>query len=234
MWPDRQMPWLCSACFLISCLVSHGPGVAAAEPANPTGAPAKHDARAAYSRDWTALFDGKTLGRWAVSDFGGEPEEVRVEQGMIRLDFGAAMLSGVTWTGALPLLDYELALEAQRVAGSDFFCGLTFPVGNTCCSLIVGGWGGSLVGLSSLDGLDASQNETQTMRTFENGRWYRIRVRIEKARIQAWIDDKRVVDADTTGRRIGIRMEVEPSQPLGIAAWQTQAAVRNIRLRLLD
>ncbi|MEZ5299675.1 MAG: hypothetical protein R3F11_03245 [Verrucomicrobiales bacterium] len=30
---------------------------------------------------------------------------------------------------ALPADGYEIELEARRVSGSDFFCGLTFPVG---------------------------------------------------------------------------------------------------------
>ena len=38
-------------------------------------------------------------------------------------------------------MDYELRLEAKRVEGGDFFCGLTFPVGKEYCTLILGGWG---------------------------------------------------------------------------------------------
>lgn len=60
----------------------------------------------------------------------------------------------------MPVMNYELSLEAMRVDGSDFFCGLTFPVGSNFCSFIVGGWGGGVVGLSSLNSEDASQNET--------------------------------------------------------------------------
>lgn len=48
------------------------------------------------------------------------------------------------------------------MSSSEFFCGLTVPVrtGTECVSLIVGGWGGSLVGISSIDGLDASETST--------------------------------------------------------------------------
>jgi hypothetical protein len=42
------------------------------------------------------------------------------------------------------------------------------------------------------------------------------------------------VDVDTTGHRIGIRFEVDPCVPLGIATYATTGAVRNIRLRSLD
>ncbi|OPZ08822.1 MAG: hypothetical protein BWZ10_02623 [candidate division BRC1 bacterium ADurb.BinA364] len=41
------------------------------------------------------------------------------------------------------------------------------------------------------------------------------------------------MDVCTKGRKIAVRAEVAPSQPFGVAAWNTKAALRNIRLRLL-
>lgn len=178
-----------------------------------------------------SLFDGKSLGKWKPTSFGGEGE-VRVDEGRILLEVGND-LTGVTWTGKYPKWNYEIALEAMRVDGRDFFCGLTFPVGESFCSLIVGGWGGGVVGLSSLDGHDASENETTSYHEFKTNQWYRVRIRVEKGRIQAWIDDERVVDVDTTGKRISTRVEVEPSEPLGVASWRTSAALRKITLRSL-
>src|SRR5882672_5111972 len=120
----------------------------------------------------------------------------------------------------------------MRVSGSDFFCGLTVPVKDSCCSLIVGGWGGSLLGISSLDGSDASENETTNFINFEQGRWYRIRLRVTDARIEVWVDEKRYINVITTDRRITVRPgEIEMSQPFGIASWQTTAALREIKLR---
>ena len=72
----------------------------------------------------------------------------------------------------MPGLNYELNVVARRVEGSDFFCGLTFPYQDSHCTLILGGWGGALVGLSCLDGRDASENETTRLMPFEKGRWY--------------------------------------------------------------
>lgn len=182
--------------------------------------------------DWKPLFDGKTLANWKSTDFGGEGS-VTVKNGTIVLEMGSYM-TGITWTGGeLPLTNYEVELEAMRLSGSDFFCGLTFPVRDNSCSFIVGGWGGTMVGLSSLDGADASENETSTLMNFESNRWYRIRVRVEPERIRTWIDDKPVVDVDIRGRRVSIRLEMEESRPLGIATWLTGAALRNIRLRTL-
>lgn len=180
--------------------------------------------------DWEPLFDGKSLTGWKVTDFAGKGE-VQVKDGTIFLGMG--YMTGITRTSPVPRMNYELSLEAMRVEGSDFFCGLTFPVGESVCSLIVGGWGGSLVGLSSLDDLDASSNETTRFINFENRRWYRIRLRVQPGRIQAWIDEDKVVDVDTTGRKISIRWEMEESKPLGIATWSTAAALRNLRIRKL-
>ena len=93
--------------------------------------------------EWKTLFDGNTLMGWKVTDFAGHGD-VRVENGKLILAMGAA-LTGINWTNPLPRMNYEIALEAMKVDGSDFFCGLTFPVGETYCSFIVGGWGGGVV-----------------------------------------------------------------------------------------
>jgi hypothetical protein len=179
-----------------------------------------------------ALFDGKTLKGWAITDFGGHGE-VRVESGQIIIGMGAA-LSGVHWTNPLPKMDYEVTLEAMKVEGSDFFCGLTFPVRDAFCSLICGGWGGGVVGLSSIDGNDASENETTRVMNFDQKRWYRIRLRVSQKKIEAWIDTEKVVDIETTDRQISLRAgEIELSAPFGIATWQTTAALRGIKLRRL-
>jgi hypothetical protein len=176
------------------------------------------------------LFDGKTLTGWAITDFAGHGE-VRVEDG--KLILGSGIMTGITWTNDLPRMNYEISLEAMRVEGNDFFCGLTFPVGEDPCSLIVGGWGGGVVGLSSLDGEDAAHNDTTQYMNFDNGRWFKIRLRVTSSKIEAWIDNDKVVNADTTGRKISIRVEVEPSKPLGFATWSTTGALRNIKLRRL-
>jgi len=180
---------------------------------------------------WTSLFDGRTLGGWKSANFGGEGD-VSVADKRILLDFGDS-LTGIVYTRPFPKQDYEIRLEAMRVDGIDFFCGLTFPVAESHCSLIVGGWAGAVVGLSSIDGRDASENETTQYRKFDEGKWYRLRVRVTAERIQCWIDDQQVIDQDIRGRRISTRAEVEPSRPLGIAAWQTKAALRGIEFRRL-
>ena len=89
----------------------------------------------------------------------------------------------------------------------------------------MGGWGGSLVGISSLDGMDASENETTKFVSFETGRWYRIRLRVTEKRIQAWIDKEKLVDVDIAEQKISLRPgDIEMSKPFGVAAWQTTSA----------
>ena len=180
---------------------------------------------------WTPLFDGKKLGKWVVPNFGGEGE-VTIKKGTIHLDFGTS-LSGITYQGKFPKTNYEVRLEAMRVDGIDFFCGLTFPVADSHASFIVGGWGGTVVGISSIDGMDASENATTKYVKFQLKRWYKIRIRVTPTSIQAWIDDKQVVKQDIRGKKISIRDEVDLSKPLGISAWQTKAAVRKIEMRPL-
>lgn len=90
--------------------------------------------------DWKSLFDGKTLKNWKSAEFGGEGD-VAVKNGMIEMQQGSE-ITGVTWTGGdLPKMNYEISLMAQRIDGSDFFCGLTFQINEAPCSFIVGGWG---------------------------------------------------------------------------------------------
>ncbi len=202
---------------------------AASDKAPVTKSPPK-SASSESNEAWKSYFDGKTLKGWKVTDFAGHGE-VSVKDGTIVLEMG--QMTGITWTNDLPTMNYEISLEAMRVDGGDFFCGLTFPVGKDPCSLIVGGWGGGVVGLSSLDSQDAANNETTTYMNFKSGQWYLIRLRVTEGKIQAWIDSDIMVDADTKARAISIRMEVEESKPLGIASYSTKAALKNIKIRQL-
>ena len=184
------------------------------------------------SDGWKKLFDGKSLDGWKASDF-FKPGKTEVKDGSVTIETGKPM-TGITYTrGDFPKLNYEVTLEAKKVAGDDFFCTTTFPVADSFCSLVVGGWGGQLVGLSSLDGADASENDTPKTKEFKHNQWYKVRVRVTKQRIQAWIDDEQLVDVDTTGRKISTRAECRVCQPFGIATYYTTSAVREIRVRNL-
>lgn len=215
-------PLLALAALLLTAGVSGGqapaPGGKKAVPADKQG--------------WKKLFDGKSLTGWKATPFGGEGE-VHVEGGALVLEQGNDM-TGVTYAKKdFPKTDYEVVVEAKKIKGNDFFCTTTFPVGEDFCSLVVGGWGGGVVGLSSLDTRDASENETSSFREFKPDQWYRVRIRVAGDRIRAWIDDKEVVDVSTRGRKVSVRAECEPCKPFGIATWRTVGAVRDVRVRPL-
>ncbi len=194
-----------------------------ADGAEPKAAPA------ADPYAWQSLFDGRTLAGWRVPNFGGEGE-VKIQGGEIRVAMGNSM-SGITYTGKPPRTNFEFEVEAKRTDGNDFFSTVTFPVGKDPCSLVVGGWGGTVVGLSCVDFYDASDNMTTKFMDFKNNQWYKIRVRVTSAKIEAWVDDEKVVDLATAGHRISIRDECDLCQPLGICTWCSGAALRNLRLR---
>jgi len=176
------------------------------------------------------MFDGSSLNGWGVTHFGGDG---RVEIRDHVLVFGVgAPFTGVNYTNPVPKLNYEVTFEAMRVSGDDFFCGLTFPVGDSFASLIVGGWGGTVVGISSIDELDASENEASQNLSFETGRWYRLRLRVSEPKIEVWINEKQIMDVVTKGRKLSLRPgDIELSKPFGLASWVTGAAYRDIKIR---
>ena len=181
---------------------------------------------------WKPMFDGSSLKGWRETNFSGHGT-VQVQDGAIVL--GKGILTGITWTGDFPKFNYEVRMEAMRVDGHDFFAGITFPVQDSFCSWINGGWGGMVVGLSSLDDMDASENQTSIRRIFESARWYAFRLRMTEDRIQAWIDDKPVIDEYISDRMVGLRPgEIERSTPFGIASYSTVARLRKIEYRQLS
>lgn len=182
---------------------------------------------------WTPLFDGKSLAGWKEAPFPGRGS-VQVLDGSIRL--GKGRMTGIAWTGApLPRVDYEVRFEAARLEGKDFFASLAFPVGDSYCFWVNGGWDGSVVGLSNLDGDDASENDTSTVRDFVQGRWYAFRLAVTAQRIRAWIDEAAVIDVDITGRRVALRLDdTDLCTPLGFASYATVGGVRKIEYRGLS
>jgi hypothetical protein len=184
------------------------------------------------SGEWQSLFDGKSLQGWRETPYTGRGQ-VRVEKGTIVLEAGKPM-TGVTWSGSFPRSNYEVRFEGARLEGSDFFAALTFPVEDSYCTWVTGGWGGDIVGLSNLDGWDASENDTRSYFNLENGRWYKLRLQVTEDRIMAWIDEKPIVDVVITGRSISLYYgETKLSAPLGFASYVTAGGVRKIEYRLL-
>ncbi|WP_153559038.1 3-keto-disaccharide hydrolase [Roseimaritima sediminicola] len=207
----------------------------AAETESSDESPAKASQPAGKADDktkWIAL-PTTAEGPWENCNFGGDGE-ITFEDGVAKLGFGDP-LTGIRLTKeGFPRENFEIQLQARRTSGFDFFCGLTFPVGKGHVSFILGGWSGGVVGISSIDGRDASENETTDFRTFENEQWYTVRARVDEKTIQCWIDDKQHVDVERGDHEFTIRNEMDPSLPVGIAAFQVTSEIRNVRYRKLD
>lgn len=171
-------------------------------------------------------------GSWEVSQFGGDGP-VEISESLITFGFGDPM-TGIRWEGDLVKDNYEIELEARRTDGFDFFCGVTFPIAESHASFILGGWGGGIVGISSIDGRDASENETTDFRNFDNERWYKVRVRVDSYQIQCWIDDKLACDVPREEKEFDIRYEMDQCVPLGVANFQCKSELRNLRYRTLN
>ena len=184
--------------------------------------------------EWVSLFDGRTLAGWKVLDevFFEDHGPVSVKDGMLVLGTGQ-LLTGIAWKGGFPKSNYEVVLDGMRMEGGDFFCGMTFPVGDARCTWINGGWGGTAVGLSNVNGYHAAENETTTGKDFQNGRWYRLRLRVSEPKIEAWIDDEQAIDLERADRTFSVWPEQEAVDPFGVATYATTGALRNIRARRL-
>lgn len=179
------------------------------------------------------LFNGKSLDDWETVDIGGSGV-VDLEGGVMIINQGES-ISGVVYKKAdtLPLTNYEITLEAKRLQGVDFFVGLTFPVGDVkhCATLICGGWGGSVTGISSIDGFDASDNNTSSYQRYEDDKWYAIKLRVTPENLSAWIGEKQVIDEDIKDKKIAVRPgPIESYLPLSLTTFNTTSAIRNIKL----
>lgn len=183
------------------------------------------------------LFEGEWANKWDSADFvdGGKAE---VSDGGMWLGEGAPMTGMVlkSWNAdGMPMVDYSVEYEALRVKGSDFFGTITFPIEEEehCVSFVLGGWGGKQIGISSIDGLDASMNETSGVMDFEDGKWYAIRVEVRKGLLQVWVNGVPVVHVLTKGRMLGLRTGIEPCAPFGLASYATEGRIRNLVVKRL-
>ena len=206
-------------------------------------------------QQWTPLFDGKTLNGWSVPGFEADRKvEIRDSCIIIGRD---DLASGIKYDKPFPLSNYEIMYQAKRVGGRNFFAALTFPVKESYCSFINGGWNGSVFGLSSINDNDASENETTAFYEFKDSQWYQFRVCVSDDRIIIWFyavdEERKIIEADDPrtvsamqkeitnpkidlvleGKTISNRSEVLFFQPLGISSWYSEGHLRHIKYREL-
>ena len=206
---------------------------------------------------WTPLFDGETLDGWSVSRIEAD-KKAEVRDGCIIIGRND-LASGIKYDRPFPKSNYEIMYQAIRAKGYDFFGTITFPVKESHCSFVTGGWSGSVIGLSSIHGYDASENETTGFYSFKDNQWYQFRVRVSDDRITVWLypvdkdgkstvpdkDDSRAVavareeiekpkvDLVLEDKQLSTRLEVTFFKPLGISTWNTEGHLRDIKYREL-
>ena len=108
--------------------------------------------------------------------------ELHIENGLV--------ITGVNFTNKtiLPKTNYEITYQAKKVNGSDFFALLTFPVGEKHASFVTGGWGGAVTGVSSINSMDASENNTTIYLKYNKDQWYTFRLRVTPENLSVWMN----------------------------------------------
>jgi hypothetical protein len=183
--------------------------------------------------EWIDLIGGGQFEKlWKSTEFGGEGK-VDCTNDVLTLKTGVPLTGVNLREQVLPNENYAVRWKAQRTQGSDFFSCLTFPVGDAFCSVVVGGWGGGVVGISSINGNDASENQTTQYLSFDNNRWYAFELTVTSSNITFNVDGKSLIDVEREGNRFDTRIEVHRSRPLGICAYQCVAQVMDFEYRVI-
>lgn len=185
-----------------------------------------------------ALLDFDMVQHWAPAAIEGSGM-AQVTNGEITLPAGKPMTAVrfEAWESMkLPVTDYAIEFEAMRVEGQDFFGAVTFPVRSlkTCATLVNGGWGGGLVGISNIDEQSANENATRSEHRFVNGQWYRFRLEVHDEEIKGWLDGRLVINASIKARTISLRAgDIEQCAPFGVATYGTTGKVRGLVVEAL-
>lgn len=220
------------AVFLAAGLTLGGCG----KPAAPTAAsaPVRATHRTGKVQE-IRLFNGKDLAGWTVLTEGylAGCGPTTVKDGCIVMGSTEAELTGLAWAGDFPTDNYEVELQARRLEGKDYFCGMTFPTGEQRSTLVVGGWDGTVVGLSNVDGKDACENETTARVDFKMGQWYTVRLRVADGTVQCWIDGERMFEVAREGKHFSVWIQQDTVRPFGVTSLFTIGSLRNIVLRKL-
>ncbi|MBI96976.1 MAG: hypothetical protein CMO78_00250 [Verrucomicrobiales bacterium] len=180
------------------------------------------------------LFNGRDLTGWKETDYAGRGK-VEVKGGELHIHNGL-VITGVTLTNVtvMPKTNYELSYEAKKVNGSDFFALLTFPVGDSHASFVNGGWGGAVTGISSINSMDASENDTTVYLKYNPNQWYRYRLRVTPDNISVWMDPKEhLIPLNATVASIVKAYQADANQTgRSLTAKQAEAELRKINPEL--
>ena len=178
------------------------------------------------------LFDGQSLAGWQPNK-GSRVGKVEIQGGSILLHAGEPM-TGITSTREnLPAQNYRLTYEAKRTDGNDFFAAATFPVAASFVTLVNGGWGGGVTGLSLINGASAVENETNHYLKYQNDVWYRFEVEVTGRAIRCLVDGQEVVLFPHEGAQLTTRLETRVNQPLGFASYRSAGLIRRVEVQPL-
>ena len=183
---------------------------------------------------WLSLFNGKDLSGWEETDYAGRGN-VKVQNGELHIENGL-VITGVTYTNktVLPKTNYEIEYEAKKLNGTDFFGLLTFPVGDAHASLVTGGWGGAVTGISNINSMDASENNTTVYLKFNKDHWYKFRLRVTPDNLSVWMTPKEhLIPLNATVASV-VKSYQEDAAKAGqtLTAEQAEAALRAINPKL--
>ena len=183
---------------------------------------------------WLSLFNGKDLSGWEETDYAGRGN-VKVQNGELHIENGL-VITGVTYTNktALPKTNYEIEYEAKKLNGTDFFGLLTFPVGDAHASLVTGGWGGAVTGISSINSMDASENNTTVYLKFNKDHWYKFRLSVTPDNLSVWMTPKEhIIPLNATVASV-VKAYQEDAAKTGqtLTAEQAESALRAINPKL--
>ena len=183
---------------------------------------------------WLSLFNGKDLSGWEETDYAGRGN-VKVKNGELHIENGL-VITGVTYTNktVLPETNYEIEYEAKKLNGTDFFGLLTFPVGDAHASLVTGGWGGAVTGISSINSMDASENNTTVYLKFNKDHWYKFRLSVTPDNLSVWMTPKEhLIPLNATVASV-VKAYQEDAAKTGqtLTAEQAESALRAINPKL--
>ena len=164
---------------------------------------------------WNRSFEDGIAGGWRIADGEVAQRSTAADQ---RLVFGDP-----AWT------DYELSFEAQKTGGAEGFLVLVRARGpKEFYWANLGGWSNERHQFEKCTPSRERQGGVgpSIRGAIETGRWYRVKVRCEGARIRAWLDDNPLLDfTDPDPIRSGAA---------GIGTWETRARFRNLKVTATD
>ena len=184
-----------------------------------------------------ALFNGKDLSGWKLADIWGNGKVEALSNGVVSCGIGKP-LTGIAYTNSFPTMSYEVKMEALRKEGGDFFVAMTLPIETNACTVVIGGWGGGLCGISSIDYMDAAENPYSSGVALTNNVWYTLRVRVTPGLLEVFLNDTlytaKVTFESSSTFSLRAGSDIDKTLPFGLATYATCGLWRNLTVTKLD